>query len=171
MPAEGTCTAQDCDCAVVMQCAWTIKISAYILSLNSGSNLPLTARPLQMKTLHQSGGTQAQACYHDWEFKNQFTLVIGSVSRLRFLSFMTQPVLPFSIHPSPCAHVSTCRPWHPHLNLLSNLLFEKHLTEDRYSAYLYSGCKVLHTVMLEDVLLLLNCSTCCNLALSIIAST
>jgi len=25
MPAEGTCTAQDCDCVVVMQCTWTIE--------------------------------------------------------------------------------------------------------------------------------------------------
>ena len=39
--------------------------------------------------------------------------------------------------------MSICRPWHPHLSLLSNLLVEKHLTEDRYSAYLYSSCEVL----------------------------
>ena len=85
------------------------------------------------------------------------------------------PFPTFSIHLSDCRStaVSTCRPWHSHLNLLSNLLLEKYLTQDRYLACLYSGCnyKVIYTVLLNDVLLLLKCSTCCNLALSIIAST
>ena len=31
-------------------------------------------------------------------------------------------------------------------------LFEKHLTENRYSAYLYSGLKVLYKIRLDDVL-------------------
>ena len=45
---------------------------------------------------------------------------------LRGVAHLTQPVLPVSIHPSPCVNMQT---WHPHLNLLSDLLFEKHLTE------------------------------------------
>ena len=41
MPAEGTYTAQDCNCLVVMQCTWTIETSAHLLMLN------LLAVPLQ----------------------------------------------------------------------------------------------------------------------------
>ena len=50
--------------------------------------------------------------------------------------------------PSAQRPVSTCRPWQPLLNLLINLLLDKHLTSDRYAAYLYSGCIVLYNIKL-----------------------
>ena len=37
-----------------------------------------------------------------------------------------------------------------------------------YVDYIGSGCLVLYTIRLDDVLLLLHCSTCCCLTLSII---
>ena len=40
-----------CNCVVVMLCTWTIETSAHVLTLK----LPLTAVPLQVKMLHQSG--------------------------------------------------------------------------------------------------------------------
>ena len=38
----------------------------------------------------------------------------------------------------------------------------KTLIEDRYSTYLYFGCKVLYTTRLDDVVLLLYCSPAVN---------
>jgi len=52
MPAEGTCTAHDCDYVVVTQCISIIETSAHMLMLN----LPLMAVSLPMKILHHSGG-------------------------------------------------------------------------------------------------------------------
>ena len=52
--------------------------------------------------------------------------------------------------PSAQRPVSTRRSWHPVLNLLISLLFDAHLTTDRYSADLYSwsGCIVLYNIKL-----------------------
>ena len=46
-------------------------------------------------------------------------------------------------HCFPHRPVSTRSPWHPLLNLLNNLLLEKHFTSERQCAYWYSGCRVI----------------------------
>ena len=61
----------------------------------------------------------------------------GTPDTSLYMSSSLRSLLVSSLLVSTHRPVSTCRPWHPHLNLLSNLLFEKHLTEERYSAYLY----------------------------------
>ena len=50
--------------------------------------------------------------------------------------------------PSAQRPVSTRRPWHLVLNLLTSLRLDTHLTTDRCSAALYSGCIVLYNIKL-----------------------
>ena len=74
---------------------------------------------------------QTQSCSSSTQFNDLHTRLSLSV-----LSRWT---------PSAQRPVSTRRPWYPVLN---RLLFDAHLTTDRYSAGLYSSCIVLYSIKL-----------------------